>query len=316
MQPVQPVPPVPSSRPRYVGRLSALVGVSALAGTLVTGLWMQHSFAGVRLVTATVTGPTSTAAAHPSTRAAVPATKAPRAATPTSVLAAPARAVVPSQQLVVLGDSVPAAAGCGCTGFGTLLARSEARTTGQDVSLTNAASDGLTTSGLLTQLADPTLAQRLTKATLVTITIGANDFDQGLASRSDCASGDGLSCYTDQLGQLPSSMSAVLTRVRSLTGPAAKILVTGYWNVFLDGDVGAQKGPDYVRTSDALTRRVNAVIAAAAPASRAEYVDLYSAFKPSTRTDDTPLLASDGDHPSASGHELIAAELLQTAQLV
>jgi lysophospholipase L1-like esterase len=86
--------------------------------------------------------------------------------------------------------------------------------------------------------------------------------------------------------------------------------MTGYWNVFLDGEVGAAKGPSYVTVTDALTREVNAAIDAAATAAGAGYVDLYTAFKGDGARDDTSLLAPDGDHPSASGQQQIAAAVL------
>ena len=41
------------------------------------------------------------------------------------------------------------------------------------------------------------------------------------------------------------------------------------------------------------------------------YVDIYTPFKGADgSTDDTALLADDGDHPNAAGHQLIATALL------
>jgi len=86
--------------------------------------------------------------------------------------------------------------------------------------------------------------------------------------------------------------------------------VTGYWNVFLDGAVGRARGAAYVTGSDALTRAVNAGIAAAAERTGATYVDVYRPFKGDGDVDCTPLLAADGDHPDARGHRVIAEALL------
>jgi hypothetical protein len=60
--------------------------------------------------------------------------------------------------------------------------------------------------------------------------------------------------------------------------------------------------------SDQLTVRTNAAIDAAARADDATYVDIYTPFEDSA--DITSLLASDGDHPNAAGHALIARTLL------
>jgi lysophospholipase L1-like esterase len=88
--------------------------------------------------------------------------------------------------------------------------------------------------------------------------------------------------------------------------------VTGYWNVFEDGDVGAANGEAYVRDSDGLTLAVNAMIETETHRHGMVYVDLYTPFK--DKGNDTTLLATDGDHPSAAGHALITT-LLHTALL-
>jgi lysophospholipase L1-like esterase len=90
------------------------------------------------------------------------------------------------------------------------------------------------------------------------------------------------------------------------------VLVTGYWNVFLDGPVGTAQGAEYVRDSSALTLQVNAVLAHEAASAGAVYVDLRGPFLAATggsSDDEGPLLASDGDHPSAQGHVVIAHAL-------
>lgn len=208
--------------------------------------------------------------------------------------------------VVVLGDSVATGAGCvGCRPFGSLLARQLRQLSGQGVLLAAFAHDGLTSAGLQQQLYDDAGAvDALRQATAVTITIGANDFDSGQAD-SGCQ-GSGTSCYDGDLAALPGHVRAVLARVRALAGPQVRILLTGYWSVFLDGQVAAQRGGTYTATSDALTRRVNTVLAQAAAAGAATYVDLYASFHGDNDGDDTALLAADGDHPSQAGHQLIA----------
>ena len=217
---------------------------------------------------------------------------------PPSPPAGPAR-------LVVLGDSVATGAGCDCRPFGRELAREAARLTHRRTDLSLLAHDGLTSAGLLDQVrSDPGTVTALRRATTVVVTIGANDFNSGEAD-SGC-SGNGTACFASDLQALPAELGAALLRIRSLAGPQVQVLVTGYWNVFLDGAVAAQHGTTYQATSDALTRRVDTVLAATARTHDATYVDLYRPFRGDGDTDDTAQLASDGDHPSAAGHRLIA----------
>jgi lysophospholipase L1-like esterase len=57
----------------------------------------------------------------------------------------------------------------------------------------------------------------------------------------------------------------------------------------------------------ASTTYVNDALAVAAKTTGATYVSTYTAFKGPSGTDDpTTLLAPDGDHPDAAGHQLIA----------
>ena len=95
--------------------------------------------------------------------------------------------------------------------------------------------------------------------------------------------------------------------------PGARVLLTGYWNVFLDGTAARAKGTaqDYLHVADAVTREVNGEIRSAAAAHGSVFVDLFTPFRGADgRKDCTPLLAADGDHPDAAGHALIARTLL------
>jgi lysophospholipase L1-like esterase len=209
-------------------------------------------------------------------------------------------------RLLVLGDSVAAASACGCPGLGADLA---ARTSAV---LDNAARPGLTSAGLLAQVNGAAMAPVLRAADLVTITIGANDFNSELASDESCAT---LSCYAPALQQMTADVNAVTAQIAALTRPGTTVVLTGYWNVFLDGAVGAQRGSTYVAISDALTRQVNAALAQVAQGSHDLFADLYTPFKGDGSADDTHLLAPDGDHPNAAGHRLIAAAIANAAHL-
>jgi len=89
------------------------------------------------------------------------------------------------------------------------------------------------------------------------------------------------------------------------------VLVTDYWNVFQDGDVGtAENGAGFQSWSDLLTRAQSAQICQGAQSADATCVSLYAPFKGSGSINPTSLLAADGDHPNAAGHQLIASTLL------
>ena len=153
----------------------------------------------------------------------------------------------------MLGDSVASGYGCGCGGFGTDLARANG-----PAALTNDAENGLTSEGLLAELASPTLDAALATATVVTVTIGANDFDESQAGNGSCLD---ATCYAQTLTTMTAAINQITSRINQLTKPGTSVVLSGYWNVFLDGAVGAGNGADYVATSDVLTRQVNAAVA-------------------------------------------------------
>src|SRR5262249_28293965 len=156
----------------------------------------------------------------------------------------------------------------------SLVAQEEAAREGTTAAVSNLAQGGLTTAGLLDQLTDTAVRRELTAADLVIITIGANDFDAGSVTDDSCAA-PALDCFQATLDQQKAQLDDVLEKV----GTSATVLITGYWNVFLDGAVAAERGDDYVRNSVALTEAENAQIAAAAQARGATYVDLFAPFK-------------------------------------
>jgi lysophospholipase L1-like esterase len=211
--------------------------------------------------------------------------------------------------VVGLGDSVPAGNVCGCTSYVSQVGKQEAAEHGTSADVSNLAVGGYQTSDVLDQLTDKSVQRKLTDADLVIITIGANDFATGEVGDQDCR-GPALDCFRSTLHRQASQLDALFTKVDALVGEQTTVLVTGYWNVFLDGDVAATRGADYVRNSVALTRAENSQIAAEARAEGATYADIFTPFKGDAGTrDDTALLASDGDHPNAAGHRLIAKTL-------
>ena len=207
-----------------------------------------------------------------------------------------------------LGDSVAAGSQCDCRPFPDLIRDAAMRRTGADTYLLNDADGGVTSTDVLADIRrDASQAvTALRAATVVTVTVGANDFDEGAADGCD----PNLDCYGDRIATMQNNVASIVTRIGGLSGGKAKVLVIGYWGVFLDGAAGAARGPQYVRTARLLTQRVNAALAAAAGSTSATYVDIDAAFTAQVGADRTSLLANDGDHPNATGHRVIADAVL------
>lgn len=213
--------------------------------------------------------------------------------------------------LVGLGDSVTAGSQCSCPAFVELYARLLGASTGRAVRAHNFGVPGQTSSGLLAVLSTASPASAAVRgADVVTVTIGANDFDPTAVTSGSCV-GDAARCYRDELAELKVLVGRVLDRIRALrAGRPTAVQVTGYWDVWKDGAVARRLGTAYRSAGDRLTGLANAVLGAAAAAHGATYVDLVTPFRgPGGTGDDTALLADDGDHPDAQGHRVIAREL-------
>lgn len=215
-------------------------------------------------------------------------------------------------RVVGFGDSVPAGSGCGCTPYVVQVGQQAASRLGRVPVVTNMAQSGLTTAGLTTQLRQPAVQVEVARADLILVTIGANDFGQDLLAAPGCSPAAVVACFQSSLDAQRSQLSAMLDQINTLrTHAGGRVLVTGYWNVFLDGEVGRQRGAGYVAASEALTLADNSLIASVAAAHNDTYIDIYTPFKGDDGSDDdTSLLAADGDHPNAAGHALIARTLL------
>jgi lysophospholipase L1-like esterase len=249
-------------------------------------------------------GAPATASPAPSSSAPPPPTVVP---TPTPVPSTPAG----PYRVVGLGDSVPAGSECGCTSYVTLTADALAEQSGRSADVHNLAVGGMTTPGVVAQLNESAVRDEIAEADLVIVTIGANDFDPGVLTSAACEPLSEMPCYQSVLADQREELSSILTEVGGLQAShGGRTVVTGYWNVFLDGDVGRSQGSDYVEASDALTLLDNALIESVGTAHGATYVDIYRPFKGDGSVDDTDLLAADGDHPNASGHRLIAQTLV------
>ncbi|MEO5744515.1 MAG: SGNH/GDSL hydrolase family protein [Terracoccus sp.] len=213
--------------------------------------------------------------------------------------------------LVGLGDSVPSASGCACTGYVELLGQSLHHATRRPVVVHNDSMGGATTSDLEQALRAGQTAADLSHADLVTVEIGANDFDVGRVDDPACLPVLTSPCWTDTLTGLRTGLTDIISGIRDIdTNPDVRIALIGYWNVTVDGAVGAARGGAFVSGSDALTRAVNATIAAVATSSHSVYVDAYSPLKGTGSLDPTSALLDDGDHLDAEGHAILAKAVL------
>ena len=212
--------------------------------------------------------------------------------------------------VVGLGDSVTAGSACSCAPFVDRFADLLAARDGRSAVATNLGVPGLTTGSLADQLAGPGPARSVASADTVVVTIGAND----LGPLEDRWEGGGCStsCIAPAVTTLSRGLAVDLARIRALEHPGERVEVTTYWNVFEDGDVADElRGAGFAQWSDQVTVAANRVICSTASAFGDVCVDLYTPFLSADGTrNPTGLLSSDGDHPNAAGHEVIARALL------
>lgn len=212
--------------------------------------------------------------------------------------------------VVGVGDSVTAGSNCSCEAFVGLYARDLAAARGLKTASVNLGSAGSTSADLLTSLTRPgALRDGVAKADILLVTIGANDL---LPLEDRQPGGCTATCYSAPVERVGHNVALIVGAARAVRpGHPPTILVTNYWNVFQDGDVGtAENGATFQAWSDLLTRAANDQICGAAQQAGATCVDLYRPFKGDGSRDPTALLAADGDHPSSAGHQLIASTLL------
>ena len=212
--------------------------------------------------------------------------------------------------VVGVGDSVTSGFNCGCESFVGLYANGLATQRQQRTSWVNLGVPGLTSAQLLNGLTHPgTDRDEVAKADILLVTIGANDLESlESAQPADCPA----ACYNPMVANVGHNVELIVKAARAVR-PAQPptVLVTDYWNVFQDGDVGtAERGAAFQNWSDALTRAQSTQICRGARRAGAICVSLYAKFKGDGSVNPTSLLAADGDHPNAAGHRVIASALL------
>ena len=214
--------------------------------------------------------------------------------------------------LVGLGDSVPSAETCGCTGYVEQVGDQLQRLTTHPWVVHNDATGGWTTADVEKDLKTSPTRDHIAQADLVVIEVGANDFNLDQVDNHGCLPAATSDCWTSTVAGLHDGLTRIIAGIRQLDHrPDLRIAVVGYWNVTVDGAVGRALGEDFVVGSDALTRLVNTTVHQVAAATGAVYIDAYTSLKgPTGRRDPTANLLDDGDHPNASGHTLLRTAVI------
>jgi lysophospholipase L1-like esterase len=212
--------------------------------------------------------------------------------------------------VVGVGDSVTSGFNCNCESFVELYASDLASARGLNTSSVNLGVSGWTSSQLVQSMTQPgTFRDQVAKADILLVTIGANDL---APLENKQAAGCPATCYGPLVDSIGHNVALIVAAAKAAhPDHPPTILVTDYWNVFQDGDVGtAENGADFQSWSDVLTRAQSNSICTAARGSGATCVGLIGPFRGNGSKNPTTLLAADGDHPNAAGHQLIASALL------
>jgi lysophospholipase L1-like esterase len=212
-------------------------------------------------------------------------------------------AAAKTYSIVALGDSVPHGTNCSCTPYPPLTATMLSKPIGRTVTATNDSVGGYTTKNVLNQLNnDQNVINHVKKADVVEVEIGAND----VAYNSTC--GTSVDCYAPKVPTMTENLLSIVRRTQSLEADHKHLVVLlDYWSVWLGGKYAESKGQAYVNAAEEMTDRVDKAIQSTASKTGSAYVDLRAAFKgPNYTYDETHFLSSDGDHPNAAGHQLIA----------
>lgn len=300
--------PAGGARPKHV--LAAVLGLVVLAALGITGVVpglgpvTVSAGAGATASTDGAPGP-STSPAAPAPASSGPSSPSSARSTTTSVPSGPLT-------LVGLGDSVPSAETCNCTGYVEQVGSRLQRLTHRPWTVHNDAQGGWTTADVENDVNASPTRDHLAGADLVVIEVGANDFDLDRVDDQGCFPAAGSACWASTVAGVRDGLTRIIAAIHRVDQrPDLRIALLGYWNVTRDGAVGQALGEAFVNGSDALTRLVNDAVQQVAGATGAVYVDAYSPLKgPDGSRDPTADLLDDGDHPNAIGHSLLAGAVL------
>ena len=263
--------------------------------------WLAVLLAGNLVVLAACGGSGSKPGAAPTTDSTLAETTSSIGRSASAAPAPPAKDPV----VVGLGNSVPSGAVCKCESFVSAYADMVAAGTNTRATVDNDAVSGSTSADVVNLMTRATVQSHLRSATTVLIMTGANDFNDSFDQVS-LGSPANLT-YPPVATAVQDNVTTVVQQIRTLN-PAAHVVVLDYWAAMEDGAVAARDyDPPTMAASVSCTNYVNQALAVAARATNALYLSTYTAFKGADgKADPTPLLAADGDHPDAAGHQLIA----------
>jgi acyl-CoA thioesterase I len=207
--------------------------------------------------------------------------------------------------VVGLGNSVPSGSACSCVNFVKAYAQMVAGATSSQATVDNDAVSGSTSADVVNLLTKGSVQAHVRAASTVLIMTGANDFNDAFDAVSLGA--PAASTFGPVATAVQDNVTAAVQKILALN-PSAHVVVLDYWAAMEDGAVAARDyDPPTMAASVASTNYVNDALAVAAKATGALYLSTYAAFKgPAGTNDPTALLAPDGDHPNAAGHQLIA----------
>jgi lysophospholipase L1-like esterase len=253
----------------------------------------------------------------------------PRSLTPTAAASA-----FLGLRLVAVGDSIPyGRQDCACDGFPTLFGDWIKKSTGMPVDVKNLSQhDNNTAARMAVELPnEPALLDALRAADIITLTIGHNDtpwnaiddacdadhgyFDGNLEASWKALVGP---CLKTEVSRYRGNLTSILDQIVALRDgrPTAIRFTTQYSDISdVPGGDPPCCTPEAITVFATVKDAFNKAACEIVEAHGGICVDVYHAFNgPKGTVPPGPLLAPDGTHPSAVGHEKIA-ELLEAAGL-
>jgi lysophospholipase L1-like esterase len=262
----------------------------------------------------------------------------PASSAPASALRAPGPSSSPTAfaglRLVAVGDSIPyGGQDCQCPGFPILFGAWIQTTLGVEVDVQNLSQhDNNTASRMAVELPNkPAVLEALRSADIITLTIGHNDTpwnsiddacdaDHGFFDGNAKASWKALvgPCLKTEVDRYRRNLTSILDQIVALRAgrPTAIRFTTQYSDISdVPGGDPPCCPPEAITVFATVKDAFNKAACEIVETHGAICIDVYHAFNGPKGTDPPgPLLAPDGTHPSAAGHEKIA-ELLEAAGL-
>jgi lysophospholipase L1-like esterase len=226
--------------------------------------------------------------------------------------------------LLALGDSIAynSTADCSaCTGYVDQYGEALSAATGEQVEVVNMSRhDGLTSTGLLESLSDPTLRDRVAAADAITVSIGFNDAPMlvpddpcdGNAAQSDLG-GYTDTCIKQWAASFGERYAGILHEIADLRqGKPTLLTVIDVFDQWRGFDGNAPDFTAHIAVVTSILEQQNAEICRAAAQYGALCADVHTAFNGAQH--DRPsgaLLGPDYAHPSQAGNDLIATTLAE-----